>query len=269
MIPKYMLAAVDVLEEVTSFRGKDVLEIGGTMNLDIPRIMRERGANSVTVTNISHGIRKAVEGGIGGDGITVQYADALALEDHFPERSFDIVFGTAVLEHIPDPARLLASIDYVLKPGGSVFLSGGPLWSSAQGHHVWVNTDNGMVRFSDDSCPIPDWSHLVLSPSEMTDYLNSLSTFSAADVEKMVHWIYQSENLNRITDQDIQNAIQSSRMKVLKAKKSKFTPESTYFDRASELASNSYDITVANLHYVLRKGGFLSRFSNLFRRQPA
>jgi len=48
-------------------------------------------------------------------------ADAAALP--FPDDAFDVAFGHALLEHVPDPGRVLAEIARVVAPGGVVVVA--------------------------------------------------------------------------------------------------------------------------------------------------
>ena len=63
------------------------------------------------------------------DRVSFQLGDALQLP--FPDRSFDLVVCRHVLQAIPDPARALAEIHRVLRPGGRAHLIAedyGMLW---------------------------------------------------------------------------------------------------------------------------------------------
>lgn len=254
MIPQYVLAAVQALDQVTDFKNKTILEIGGTPDGAVAKIMRDRGARRVVISNIGHGIKAARQPGPASRRLSFQYADALALREVFTKNSFDIVFGTAVLEHIPNIPALLSSIDSILRPGGSVFLSGGPLWTSARGHHVWVDTARGPIRFNDTSCPIPDWAHLVFSEGEMQQYLKNLSLFSPADIKKITHWIYQSPRLNRVSDHEILRAVRASGFNLLDSSLNKSHATGTFFEDARSRVCEDCDIRVANIQLVLRKG---------------
>ena len=78
-------------------------------------------------------------------GIDVPSADAFGMREHpdivafdgraipFPESSFDAILCTEVLEHVEDPAGLVAEMLRVLRPGG-VLLATVPF--SARVHHV-------------------------------------------------------------------------------------------------------------------------------------
>ncbi len=57
-------------------------------------------------------------------------ADAFAncLQLPFQDHSFDTVLNTQVLEHVPDPQKLIAEMSRVLKPGGVLILSAPMTW---------------------------------------------------------------------------------------------------------------------------------------------
>lgn len=63
---------------------------------------------------------------------TLVLADALYLP-FGPER-FPVVFCASLIEHVPDPARLLAEIKRVLTPDGTAYLSFPPFYSPVGGH---------------------------------------------------------------------------------------------------------------------------------------
>jgi len=46
----------------------------------------------------------------------------------FGEGSFDTVFSSQVLEHVPEPAQMVAEIGRVLRPGGHLILSAPHIW---------------------------------------------------------------------------------------------------------------------------------------------
>jgi ubiquinone/menaquinone biosynthesis C-methylase UbiE len=54
----------------------------------------------------------------------VASADAIPVSDE----SFDAVLLTQVLEHVPDPVRVLTELHRVLRPGGSMFLTAPLVW---------------------------------------------------------------------------------------------------------------------------------------------
>ena len=169
-----LLARVDI-------RGKDVLEIGSDYHLASARLFLANGARSVVATNI-------------GDwrsdeplppGLEFRVGDVGELD--FGERRFDVLYGIAVLEHLPDPRRVAEQLLGLLAPAGEAYLQGCPLWAGSLGHHVYYapqeeNYDElfaqggsptaGKVEYS--FCgenPIPDWAHLSLDPAGLAALL--------------------------------------------------------------------------------------------------
>jgi ubiquinone/menaquinone biosynthesis C-methylase UbiE len=103
------------------------LEIGcGTgyfsLNLAGAGVLRD-----VTCTDISPGMVTALNANaeqLGRDNVRAICADAEALP--FPDESFDIVFGHAVLHHLPDLDQAFSEFHRVLKPGGRIVFAGEP-----------------------------------------------------------------------------------------------------------------------------------------------
>jgi SAM-dependent methyltransferase len=59
---------------------------------------------------------------------------ASALELPFRAESFDLIFCASLIEHVASPARLLAEMERVLRPGGCAYVSFPPYWSPVGGH---------------------------------------------------------------------------------------------------------------------------------------
>ncbi|MEK6228960.1 MAG: class I SAM-dependent methyltransferase [Actinomycetota bacterium] len=102
------------------------LEIGaGTgyfgLNLALSGVVGE-----YTATDISPGMLDALRASAGRLGVDVEAAccDGAALP--FPDDSFDIVFGHAVLHHLPDLPGAMAELRRVLRPGGVIAFCGEP-----------------------------------------------------------------------------------------------------------------------------------------------
>jgi SAM-dependent methyltransferase len=82
--------------------------------------------------------------------LNIQKMDAECMS--FPDNSFDVIFSSAVFEHIANPARVLHEVARVLRPGG-VFLCRLHLYTSDSGCH-----DTRI--FSNHRSMLPLWSHL-------------------------------------------------------------------------------------------------------------
>ena len=86
---------------------------------------RDRAAPSATDISPGHARRA---GGVPppSSGSTVETARCEAAELPFPDDSFDLVFGHAVLHHLPDLEAAFAEFRRVLRPGGRIAFCGEP-----------------------------------------------------------------------------------------------------------------------------------------------
>ncbi len=105
----------------------DALEIGsgtGYFSLNLAQLgVIER----LTATDISPGMLKrlaATADALGIEDVTTVTTEAETLP--FEDESFDLVFGHAVLHHIPDLDRAFAEFKRVLRPGGAIAFAGEP-----------------------------------------------------------------------------------------------------------------------------------------------
>jgi SAM-dependent methyltransferase len=70
------------------------------------------------------------------------------LEDlPFPDSSFDHVLSVVVLEHTPQPGRVIEEFYRVLKPGGMVHLVVPHMWEEHQRPHDFFRFTSGGIRY--------------------------------------------------------------------------------------------------------------------------
>jgi ubiquinone/menaquinone biosynthesis C-methylase UbiE len=104
----------------------DALEIGagtGYFTLNLAQLgLIERP----TATDISQGMLATLEASATELGVDVTTAECEAEALPFDDESFDLVFGHAVLHHIPDLGRAFAEFERVLRPGGALVFCGEP-----------------------------------------------------------------------------------------------------------------------------------------------
>lgn len=81
---------------------------------------------SLTATDVSQGMLERLGATAEGLGLEVRTRRCDAERLPFDDASFDLVFGHAVLHHIPDLAAALAEIRRVLRPGGAIAFCGEP-----------------------------------------------------------------------------------------------------------------------------------------------
>jgi ubiquinone/menaquinone biosynthesis C-methylase UbiE len=104
-----------------------VLEIGAGTGFFIINLWLAGLVDKASATDISPGMvevckRNAAAAGL--PDLEARPADAEALP--FPDNSFDLVVGHAVLHHLPDVPKALSEALRVLKPGGSLVITGEP-----------------------------------------------------------------------------------------------------------------------------------------------
>jgi ubiquinone/menaquinone biosynthesis C-methylase UbiE len=102
------------------------LEIGSGTGYFTLNLMRAGLIEQATCTDISPGMLSTLDSNAKRLGLEVQTAVADAESLPFPADSFDLVFGHAVLHHIPDLHRAFGEFERVLKPGGVVLFAGEP-----------------------------------------------------------------------------------------------------------------------------------------------
>jgi SAM-dependent methyltransferase len=193
----YQHVALQRFSTLTNLRGARVLEIGSDLDLKVLSEMRRLGvAEACGVNNSDEFWSQQTDDAISvSDRIRLLRGDARHLR--FEDASFDCVFSVAAFEHILDVAAALREMHRVLKPGGIVYSNFGPLWSSCKGHHVYAVVGEEEARhFKPEKNPLPDFSHLLLSPAQLRASLKGRT--SDVLIEPIVAWVYDSTGINRL-----------------------------------------------------------------------
>ncbi len=102
------------------------LEVGAGTGYFSLNLLGAGIVDDVTCTDISPGMITTLQANAGrlGLDVTAVCADAQSLP--FPDRSFDLVVGHAVLHHLPDLRQAFAELHRVLAPGGTIAFAGEP-----------------------------------------------------------------------------------------------------------------------------------------------
>jgi ubiquinone/menaquinone biosynthesis C-methylase UbiE len=104
----------------------DALEIGAGTGYFSLNLLQARAIERATATDISPGMLATLEENASRLGLEVATAAAEAETLPFADESFDLVFGHAVLHHIPDLGRAFSEFARVLRPGGTLTFCGEP-----------------------------------------------------------------------------------------------------------------------------------------------
>ncbi len=193
----WVVKALSHCDELVSFRGKRVLEIGGALPAQAIRPLNVASWTSVDP------LAPAFES----PGHRV--LDVSAADLPLPEASVDLAFSCCAFEHIHDLAGVLRELERVLRPGGLVFSEFAPIWSSAHGHHTWVLGDDGRtaeLTFVDGV--VPAWAHLLWGEEEFGAYLEP--THGREIAGKAAAAAYRGTYVNRMFEDDYYRAFADS-----------------------------------------------------------
>jgi SAM-dependent methyltransferase len=122
-----------VLGKVRKALGEDApkryeraLEIGAGTGYFTLNMLRAGLIEQATCSDISPGMLSTLQANAKRLGLKVKTKSADAERLPFADASFDLVFGHAVLHHIPDLERAFAEFARVLAPGGTIVFAGEP-----------------------------------------------------------------------------------------------------------------------------------------------
>jgi SAM-dependent methyltransferase len=102
------------------------LEIGAGTGYFTLNLLEAGAVGAATATDISPGMLATLRANAQRLGRDVRTSVADAERLPFPDHSFDLVLGHAVLHHIPDLARAFGEFHRVLAPGGTLVFAGEP-----------------------------------------------------------------------------------------------------------------------------------------------
>ena len=138
------------------------LEIGSGTGYFALNLLRAGVIGHATATDISPGMLATLRDnaerlGIA-DRVETEVVDAERLP--FDDESFDLVFGHAVLHHLPDLDQAFSEFRRVLKPGGTLFFAGEP---SRHGDRIAAYPKRGAMRLS------PLWRRVMRAEPTRSD----------------------------------------------------------------------------------------------------
>ncbi len=193
---------------------KSVLEVGGIPPFSIANFFVHKAAKNVDVININDFSNYKETNK------KIQYHVMDARGMAFPDKSFDVIFGVAILEHINNLDMFFSECSRVLKPGGNLYLHGGPLWSSYVGHHVYLKIENIEYKFLENN-PIQPWDHLLLDKNELFVKINNQICNPLHSME-ISNQIYESSFINRIFPERIIEEFQKTDLIIIDLKLTKW-----------------------------------------------
>ena len=138
----------------------NALEIGSGTGYFSLNLLQSGLVQKVTATDISRGMLRTLDRTARRLGLEVKTVRADAEKLPFGDESFDLVFGHAVLHHIPDLPTALAEMNRVLVPGGTLAFCGEP---SRYGDRLAAIPKRGALAIA------PVWRRLVGARKRIPD----------------------------------------------------------------------------------------------------
>jgi SAM-dependent methyltransferase len=123
------------------------LEVGAGTGYFSLNLLRAGVVRDATCTDISPGMVRTLTANAARLGLSVRTARADAGSLPFPDRSFDLVLGHAVLHHLPNLDQAFSEFHRLLAPGGWIVFAGEP------------------SRFGDRLAAIPKRGAVALAPA--------------------------------------------------------------------------------------------------------
>jgi ubiquinone/menaquinone biosynthesis C-methylase UbiE len=167
------------------------LEIGAGTGYFTLNLVRAGVVDRATATDISPGMLRRLSATADELGVEVETAEVDAEALPFPDSSFDLVIGHAVLHHLPGLDRAMSEFHRVLAPGGTFAFMGEP---SRHGDRLavvpkWIG---GLVepawRRAMSASPKSNGAHAA-PPAELTygelEGLVDVHTFTPADLHSL------------------------------------------------------------------------------------
>ena len=234
------------------------------------RLFKANGAAEVIATNLGNWVSSEPIP----DGIQFICGDVCDIADNtLTPESFDIVYGVAVPEHIPDLSRLASVVKRLLKPTGVAYLQGCPLWPSSLGHHVWLSRHaikhidpaspaagdadmEAAYSFADDKInPIPNWARLTLSSEGLNALLVARGT-PKPHADAIADYVYDPNHghvgsrSNYKSASDIISTLQT--YFDVDVERTEYIDQSSEFYRAARTKYSDSDLTTLGLRLKLR-----------------
>lgn len=183
-----------------------ILEIGCDGQLASSKVLTKVLARPVVATNFEI---DDLYPRIGEYEISLSIAQPSVLD--FPDETFSLIFGRGVLEHIENLGTMLSECFRVLRPGGVLFLEGGPFWSTPRGHHMSIETPSG-TKYGFDTMPdlIPAWFHLTTDESGLGNFLYEEQGIPRTDAQIISNYIFNTSEQNRMRPSEIMQCFTST-----------------------------------------------------------
>ena len=173
-------------------RYAEALEVGAGTGYFGLNLMQAGVVGRLTATDISPGMLASLAESAEGLGLAVETEVSEAEALPFADASFDLVFGHAILHHIPDLARAFGEFHRVLRPGGVVVFCGEP------------------SRYGDRIAAVPKRAGTLLAPAWRTAMRASEAHPAAAGHETHAHELEPEVDVHAFAPGDLDALLETT-----------------------------------------------------------
>ncbi len=257
-------------EKTVGLAGQRVLEVGGSLQKEL--VLDELGAEKWwAIEDFDYWTSLPKDGGgtrpkevpakllkeVTTDDLQESHQILLGKIEEMPkvlEGKFTRIFSIACFEHIHRLGLALERMHAALEPGGKLFTMFSPIWSAYEGHHIPDITDANGRHWTKSDAPLPSWSHLLMSPPQMEQYLrNKVDRKSASE---LVYHIYHNPHINRFMTEDYIRYFQQSPFEIEKIIPSFPVPMDEKIQKQLESRHPGYKhFSNCGIAAILRKAG--------------
>lgn len=199
----YNRKMLEIFADLRSFKDKSLLDIGASPHGFALERALELGIREYCGIGLGIGLDVAVKDGPRRGTLLGMDAEEMSL----PSEAFDLIITLSTFEHFFHPEKVLREMHRVLKPGGAALIDFQPVWTSIRGHHLH--------HIPEVSKLLPPWAHLLWTKEELVGNLSAAWPSSCSmTIEQVAHWIYESDEINRLEVEVLRHALENSPLAV-------------------------------------------------------
>ncbi len=202
-IRKYNHFIIDNLNSIKPLSGLRLLDVGASPHGYALEKSLDLGVTEYIGIGLDIHENVSIKTPIGSGSLLYMNAESLSFKDN----EFDAILSISTFEHIADLRKVLSEFHRVLKPQGCALITFEPVWTCSYGHHLH--------HLGEISKLVPDWAHLLLSPTEMKNYLSQCwPKNEKMSISEICNLIYEDNFINRIGIKEMRKIISESPMHI-------------------------------------------------------
>jgi SAM-dependent methyltransferase len=129
----------------------------------------------------------------------------------YAEGYFDVILSSSAFEHIHNFDVALAEMYRILKPGGYLFSTFGPIWSASYGHHLWLSRDGKLYTYW--NVVLPPYCHLLMNPRQIAGLLAGEYPSDVCDA--IGEYVCNSTDENQLFFEDYETIVKKSPFEII------------------------------------------------------